>query len=776
MRTRPLVAYGCLALLTALIALRYRPPSAVEQTASLSSFSAQRAWQQLTRISADRSPHPVGSLKNAALRKRLIVELKALGLAPEIQRQLVCSAAYRECAQVTNILVPVLARGATRKGPRSRDAVLLVAHYDSAPVSPGVGDDGLGVAAALEVARAVRAGNFAARWPFYLLFTDGEEAGLLGAEAFIKHHPLAQRTAAVVNIEARGVAGPSMLFELAAGNAAAVKLIGSAVARPITSSLFYDIYRRMPNDTDFSVFRRANIRGFNMALLGKAQFYHTPNDDLEHASIASLQHHGDNALALIRGLLQSEDPRLLAAQDAVFFDLLAATVVRWPLRWRFALGVLPLFLLTVGVLWARQRQALRATQLGWGALTVIVAVLLTASVAGLIHLLLDRLGALSSPWVAYPQPLLIAMVGLALSSTLAIYRAFGKRLNDASSFFALWLGYSLIGLLSCALLPAASFVLVVPATVAGLLGLLARGRPGPLAAVASALGAGLLILPIAWLIYPAIGTFGISAIALLAALIIAPMARALLGPSARRIDAYGPLALTVLGLLLFALLPKQSAAVPSRATLAFAQDHDRQRARLLLYTHRSQPPHELIARGSFSGPLRRPFDWSRQGSIEAAYIAQTTAVNQLVGATLRIDAGPAAGQLTLRVEPPAQTQRLIVSLPPTLRVASATIGATQTTAVLGRATRQQTHYSFWLGEQTPLTLVIDAPSSAGARLSIATLSVGLPGAIARLAKARPAWAIRSHYDDHTVVTRSFAIQPTAAGSQPSESTPAAKTR
>ena len=58
-------------------------------------------------------------------------------------------------------------------------------------------------------------------------------------------------------------------------------------------------------------------------------------ESLENASPASLQHHGDNALAAVRGLMEADLSRPLEGK-AVFFDLFRSTVVRWPTRDTFS--------------------------------------------------------------------------------------------------------------------------------------------------------------------------------------------------------------------------------------------------------------------------------------------------------------------------------------------------------------------------------------------------------------------------------------------------------
>ena len=46
-----------------------------------------------------------------------------------------------------------------------------------------------------------------------MLITDGEEAGLLGARAFVNGHPWLDDIGLVLNFEARGNGGPVLLMQ-----------------------------------------------------------------------------------------------------------------------------------------------------------------------------------------------------------------------------------------------------------------------------------------------------------------------------------------------------------------------------------------------------------------------------------------------------------------------------------------------------------------------------------------------------------------------------------
>ena len=69
--------------------------------------------------------------------------------------------------------------------------------------------------------------------------------------AFVKDARWRDRVGVVINVEARGSAGQSLLFQTSAGDARADRSL-CAIARraAATSSLYGEIYKFLPNDTD----------------------------------------------------------------------------------------------------------------------------------------------------------------------------------------------------------------------------------------------------------------------------------------------------------------------------------------------------------------------------------------------------------------------------------------------------------------------------------------------------------------------------------------------
>src|SRR5687768_208107 len=248
-----------LALLAVLA--RLEPPAPKGADAPAAEFSAARGIELLRSLAGDGSPHPAGSPANDRIRETIVAELRRLGYEPTVQEGVACSPGGN-CARLRNVVARQGAEGTGR-------AVLLMAHYDSVQAGPGVGDDLSGVATVLETARALKAGPPPER-PVILLLTDGEEIGLLGAELFVNRHPWAAEVEAVVNLEARGTSGPSLMFETIGDDALPVGRYAGAAPRPITSSVYATIYEALPNDTDLTVFKNRKDRryhGLNFAFI-----------------------------------------------------------------------------------------------------------------------------------------------------------------------------------------------------------------------------------------------------------------------------------------------------------------------------------------------------------------------------------------------------------------------------------------------------------------------------------------------------------------------------
>jgi hypothetical protein len=585
MRNRALIlALAGILLLLAAAVVAYRPLAPRGLKAAPGEFSALRAQAILRTLVGNGVPHPIGSSANAKVRDLIVEQLAALGYAPELQTGLVCSA-WGVCGTPTNIVVklPGAATG--------NDAVLLAAHYDSVPAGPGASDDGVGIAIVLEIAR-ILAAMPAPPHPVILLLTDGEEAGLLGAQLFVREHPLSKLVKAAVNLDSRGVSGPSLMFETGTANAWLMHLYQSAIRTPITNSVYYVVYKSLPNNTDFTVFKSASYQGFNFAFIGNVAHYHTPLDSLANASLSSIQHQGDNGLSALLALANSTDlyPPI---NESVYFDVFAHAVVVWPARFALPAALAALGLLLAEAVLLFRRRVLDLRQAVWGAIGALLNPLLGVVLSVASIALLRFLGGLppmnAGPWIAHPLPMSIAAAFIALLTAGGVSTWFARR----AGFWGFWLGGTLlIALLSVALsalIPGASFVLLLPSVAAVLaalpcmLGLL-RSRPPARAATDFAVLVPCFVIFAALaqmllLFYAALGTLAwpISTLALcLTTSLLLPLLAVATRRDRQRVIAAS--ALFVLGgIVITLLLPTYSADWPQRINIEywFDADHDR---------------------------------------------------------------------------------------------------------------------------------------------------------------------------------------------------------
>ncbi len=321
-----------LLLVTAWMSSSYRAiPSPVPASAPDSVFSSARAMSHLARIASE--ARPPGSPNHARARDYLIDRLGALGHAPSIQIATSFDAGSGgpiTVATVRNILARI--PGTEPGGP----AVLVTAHYDSREIALGAADDGSGVVAILEAVRALGA-RAPLRNDLIVLITDAEEIGLLGARAFVDEHPWFDDVAVLIAIEMRGGGGPSVMFETGANNGWVIDALRQADRYPSANSVSYEIYKRMPNDTDFTPFREAGKQGLNFAAIGKAHVYHQVYDAPENLSEGTLQHHGEHVLAMLEHF-GNADLSDVDAPDVSYISVPFAGLVTYGPLWIRVLG------------------------------------------------------------------------------------------------------------------------------------------------------------------------------------------------------------------------------------------------------------------------------------------------------------------------------------------------------------------------------------------------------------------------------------------------------
>ena len=457
------------------------PPGPASASAPAGEFSAGRAMADVEAIGA--TPHPTGSAENAKVRAYLVERLNSLGFeVTEVDGPLDDYSAKRLAGwsgdkgpppRLTNIIARMPGTDS------SLPAVAMMAHHDTVWGSPGAADDTAGVAAILEAARAIVATGQTER-DVYVIFTDGEELGLSGAAQFFASNPAADRIGAVINLEARGGGGIANLFQLSPNNGAAAKLYAEVVSRPATSSLAAFLYSVLPNDTDLSeTLRRGGYVAYNIAFIGRPELYHSPMATPARLDQGSLQHMGDQTLALARSLAVSPDLPAATA-DAVFFDVFGlVTLVYAP--W---IGWLMLAA-SAGALIVAWRKTVGQKGLGAGVGRMLALLLASGLLLYALNWISGSGGDYYDRLAAIPR--LIVMAALTLGASWLL--VFGKSPSTGRERIGAALPLLLIAIAGQALAPTASYFIVIPVMIVALLGafrLHARGAIGLAACAAFA--------------------------------------------------------------------------------------------------------------------------------------------------------------------------------------------------------------------------------------------------------------------------------------------------
>src|SRR5687768_9913006 len=276
-------------------------------------FNDTNATAHVSMLAGTIGSRPVGTPANARAREYIVDQLKQIGFEVRVQETDARRHELGRTARVANII-------GTHAGEKP-DAIGLVSHYDSSPDAPGATDDGLGVAVTLEAARVLAAGG-RRQWTLLALITDGEESGLMGAAGLVTDREVMNRLRVYLNLESIGSSGTAVLFETGPGNAWLVSPWARRAPHPRGGSYGIEVYRRLPNDTDFSIFKTREIPGLNFAAVDDSYAYHTARDTPERLSRQTLSTTGGNVVAIV-GALQGTDITVQtgAVGSSTFFDI-----------------------------------------------------------------------------------------------------------------------------------------------------------------------------------------------------------------------------------------------------------------------------------------------------------------------------------------------------------------------------------------------------------------------------------------------------------------------
>jgi hypothetical protein len=741
------------------------PPAPIGDDSSDTAFSAERAMVHVRALA--QHPHPTGSAEHARVRMWLVSELQKLGFTVERQRTTAVrgrgSAARVQAGLVDNVMVRV-------PGTASTGVVLVAAHYDSGPVSPGGADDGAAVAAMLETLRALKTRG-PLRNDVVALFTDGEEEGLLGAAAFVNHHPWAREVRAVVNFEARGNRGAVQLFETTAGNGPVAKAWMVSVPRPAGTSLAYEVYRRLPNDTDFTEFKRMNAVGLNFAFIDHVASYHTPLDSSAALDHGSLQGVGETMLSLTRHF-GGQDLNLAdwRGSDAVFSSLPGGYAVRYP-------TVLAIPLVVVGIVlwvWALARAKRRGDAGVWGTVGALVVFAALAGaqlwaslkVGGWIEVLQDYWNPIAAPLMngAYAMATVLAALVCWLAVFVLMRRKFAA--------YSLALAGALLGLVVSAALawfvPGASYVTTWP-TLAAILAIAVV--PGSctsrsaiwgsaLTVVALAIPAIAILTPTATLLFRALGLGPEGAVAMVSVVVLGVFTLLpqleIVVDGQRRWAIWLSLLLCVGMLAAGAQTSRYDGATPRPENLVYAMNADAKRA---VWATTADPSGPWLEQFVTADPKRGPLAGFASIGGQTPYLSHEAPAVDVPGPeiVLQQSTNDGGGRLLMvHVTSPRHARCVSVRIPEReiheTIVNGQFVGSRQSSQVW-TAGRWGLEFSNVPPEGIDLTVRVKGTTPV--TFVVADRSEGVPEPLLAGTKPRPASSMPAFRGDITVVQRSF---------------------
>ena len=546
-----------------------------------SEFSNSKAFKHIQNLGTD--AHPVGTNAHEDASAYIIKELEKLDLEVQIQEGSSFSS-WGAFAKVKNIAARI-------KGTDNSKALVLMSHYDSAGhSSKGASDAASGVATVLEGIRAFIAKGTTHKNDIIILFTDGEELGLNGANLFVKEHPWTKDIGLVLNFESRGSGGPSFtLAETTDGNAELMnEFIKANPKYPVANSLAYSIYKKLPNDTDLTVFRKeAGIQGFNFAFIDDHFDYHSALDTPERLDNNTLSHQASYLMPLLNHFGNTDLTNLKSTGSNVYFNS-PLGMHSYPFAWILPLVIIAFALFILIIIYGKRHKKLRNKEIGKGFFALFSALLINGIIGLLgwktILQLYPHYNEILHGFTYNGHLYILFFVLISLSITFYIYKKVYTATNTKELLIAPIFMWLLLNIGISQELEGASFFIIPVFFALGLFFILLRmDKPSIIAST-------LLCLPAIFILAPFIQQFpialGLKIIVASSVLIV--LLFGLLLPVLgfiRRKKSLGHLLLLASGFV-FIMAHLNSEFTPEQPkpnSLVYLQDHDSQKSYWLSY-------------------------------------------------------------------------------------------------------------------------------------------------------------------------------------------------
>jgi hypothetical protein len=526
---------GALLAWLALAPRHFPTPLAGGAAPPAAGFSVARAQAHVQALAS--LPRPIASRPNQQARDYLLAQLRAIGLAPEVQTAMVQTASSDLTANVRVTLAEVhnviVKKPGAVSGHAGRPAVLAVAHYDSGGDTLGAADGAASSAALLETLRLLQAGPPLDN-DLLVVFTDGDARQALGTRGFVQSHPWARRARVALRFDNPGNRGALQLIGADRADGFALKAWADAAPSPQGSSFMGELYARLAQHEGAALLAGPGP-GAGPAVLHLATTAGPLGggawDIPERLDAASLQHEGDTMLALLRrfGGAALPPPEMRDTQGQVFFALPGLGILHYSYALALPLGLLACLLCAAACRRA-VRQGVDGVDIVHGAFGFLAMATLAPCAAWLCRDLLPGLAPRYDAGLLADGPglaagvrwQLLAFTLLPVAVFIALQRALQARIGVAAAALGTMCTLSIALLGASWFAPGASYVLAWPllAALAAFLALSGRRaqawtRMRRLAVLLlAAVPAALLMLPAArdsllflspaWLVLPSI--------------------------------------------------------------------------------------------------------------------------------------------------------------------------------------------------------------------------------------------------------------------------------
>jgi hypothetical protein len=418
-----------------------------------------------------------------------------------------------------------------------------------------------------------------------------------------------------------------------------------------------------------------------------------------------------------------------------------------------------------------RNRRLTLRELLWGMIGWLVTMIVTGLLAFIVARLVHLAGGTPVNWIAFPLPIEIAFWSLAVAVVTTHAVLFARR----ARFWGLWAGtwswWAVLSVMISWEAPGLSYLVLVPAGVAALAGLLAtwrRNESAASAAVAAILplaAVGVVGFAPALLLYSALGNRGLVFVTILVGLMCTPAAplcaemRGVPGLRGMTIP-WVPILATAFALFAAVVVPAYSAKSPERVNINFSQDADTGNAKWIVQPDSGKLPEPVRLAAVFRSAERGPFPWDPRPSFLADAPHLDLAPPTLTILESSQENGRRNYRALLRSERGAPFAAVL--FPPGADAESVRIGGQP---VPPETPGIRNFFNGWAAYACPampeagIDVSFSVPLGKSVEVSAVDQSYGLPPEGAFLANSRPLTATPSQNGDVTLVTRRLQLLP-----------------